>query len=84
MKETNQSVKLYRIKVQYNKRAIRGQAPTEFYVLVENDDQLDEMLRRYTKVAKRLDPKLVAAKGRGMPPAMAFFIDMRDTEGNDP
>jgi hypothetical protein len=83
MNEANQTVKLYRIQVRYNKRAIRGQAPTEFYVLVENDDQLDEMLRRYTKVAKRLDPRLVAAKGKGMPPGLAVFIDLREKQRND-
>jgi hypothetical protein len=47
-------------------------------VLVENEDQLDEALKRYTKVAKHLDPRLVAAKGKEMPPGLAVFIDLRD------
>jgi hypothetical protein len=78
MAGTEQSVKLYRIKVLYSRRAISGHPPTEFYVLVENEDQLDEMLKRYTKVAKRLDPRLVAAKGKEMPPGLAVFIDLRE------
>jgi hypothetical protein len=40
MAATEQSVKLYRIKVLYSRRAISGHPPTEFYVLVENDQQL--------------------------------------------
>jgi hypothetical protein len=47
-------------------------------VLVENDQQLDEMLRRYSRVARRLDPSLVAAKGKDMPPGLAVFIDLRE------
>jgi hypothetical protein len=84
MSDTNQSVKLYRIQVRYNKRAIRGQAPTEFYVLVQNEKQLDEALRRYAKVAKSIEPELVAVKGREMPSALGFFIDMREKRRRDP
>jgi hypothetical protein len=78
MAATEQSVKLYRIKVLYSRRAISGHPPTEFYVLVENDQQLDEMLRRYSRVARRLDPSLVAAKGKEMPPGLAVFMDLRE------
>jgi hypothetical protein len=79
----DQSVKLYRIQVRYNKRAIRGQAPTEFYVLVQNEKQLDKALRRYAKVAKSIEPKLVAVEGREMPSSLGCFIDMREKRRSD-
>ena len=65
--------KLYWIRAWHERRKV----VIDRYVLVENEEQFDEVLRSCGKFADDMQVELLAVQGKGAPRALGFFVDKR-------